>query len=339
MNKIHIVSCLIAAYFCSAATAQPLPQGKILFTLDLIRHGDRTPIIDLPNSPYQWGYPPGALTGLGQEMIKKLGSDLRNHYVGELGLLPPDYQEGTIFVRSTDVPRTVKSAEALLQGLYPEGFRRGKSIPIQVTKKSEDGLIVKHQLSLMGRIRTYWNSKAIWKAYAEPYQGKINHWQRVSGLKITNPEELFLFGDHIFIRNLHKVPQPAGLTEKDMLELFQIADQLKAELTKVEPACEDTARVVSNLLNYYLENVKSDPKSRLKYVLLSAHDNTLMCVLSQMGTPVEKNPPFGSRINYLFLQNGDHVSVKASYNEQPLTPRGCTDHNCPVEQFFSRGSH
>ncbi len=46
------------------------------------------------------------------------------HYIfQELKLLSPVVTAGEVYVRSTDYPRTMRSAEAQIEGLYPPGNR------------------------------------------------------------------------------------------------------------------------------------------------------------------------------------------------------------------------
>lgn len=50
----------------------------------------------------------------------ELGAALRMRYVEDLGLLPPALDNEAVWVRSTNVPRTIQSAQSLIDGLYPE---------------------------------------------------------------------------------------------------------------------------------------------------------------------------------------------------------------------------
>ena len=35
-------------------TEQVFASEKLIFAIDIIRHGDRTPLIDLPKAPHHW---------------------------------------------------------------------------------------------------------------------------------------------------------------------------------------------------------------------------------------------------------------------------------------------
>lgn len=121
------------------------------------RHGDRTPITPLRDTDY-WNStlvdpktlqeiaeptrvlhgaieathvgagqgPYGKLTKLGLSQMTQLGHLLRETYVRYRKLTPSDVQ-----IFSTDFPRTLQSAQALLTGLFPE---RITNITIDATK-------------------------------------------------------------------------------------------------------------------------------------------------------------------------------------------------------------
>lgn len=65
---------------------------------------------------------PGQLTEKGMLMHKELGASLREIYINQLEFLPAeltDQSKPHLYVRSTNVWRTLQSAKSMLQGLYP----------------------------------------------------------------------------------------------------------------------------------------------------------------------------------------------------------------------------
>jgi hypothetical protein len=61
------------------------------------------------------------LTGTGMQQLFAVGSSLRQRYVTNMGILNTSYTREEVAVRSTSYDRTLMSAEALLEGLYPPG--------------------------------------------------------------------------------------------------------------------------------------------------------------------------------------------------------------------------
>ena len=89
-------------------------KEKLIFAIDVIRHGDRNPIIAIPAVAHDWPEGLGQLTALGMHQEYELGKKCRHDYVNKEKLLPSSYQKGTLYVRSTDIDRTLMSATFFL---------------------------------------------------------------------------------------------------------------------------------------------------------------------------------------------------------------------------------
>ena len=61
----------------------------------------------------------GQLTTIGALQHRKLGENLREIYIKQLGLLPNEFDSKYYFIRSIDESRTIQSFENLIYGLYP----------------------------------------------------------------------------------------------------------------------------------------------------------------------------------------------------------------------------
>ena len=101
-------------------------KEKLVFVLTHFRHGARAPQNYYDKSNYldyvleSWKRP-GELTGIGQRMHYLLG--LRNHerYIEKEHFLSSEFDPHEILIYSTRFNRTLLSAAAQLQGLYPPG--------------------------------------------------------------------------------------------------------------------------------------------------------------------------------------------------------------------------
>jgi lysosomal acid phosphatase len=81
---------IILGIFLLAAT-NVFANETLVFAIDLIRHGDRTPIYQVPKSPYFWQEGLGGLTAKGIEQEIQLGKQLRKEYIDQHQLLPRSY--------------------------------------------------------------------------------------------------------------------------------------------------------------------------------------------------------------------------------------------------------
>ena len=137
---------------CSASNNSLSDLEDLRLVHLLFRHGDRTPISPYPKDPYRnvsnWPVGFGQLTSKGKMQHYELGKWIRNRYKQ---FLSQDYRENEILVRSTDVDRTLMSAQATLAGLYPpEGYLEWNTnltwqpIPVHTVPKHEDALLSSH---------------------------------------------------------------------------------------------------------------------------------------------------------------------------------------------------
>ncbi|KHN85303.1 Lysosomal acid phosphatase [Toxocara canis] len=94
---------------------------QLVFLQAVWRHGDRNPKGICPNdnnteSTWRKGF--GQLTPLGMEQHRLLGSVIYDEYVSKYKFLSPAYNAAEMYIRSTDINRTVTSAMANFIGMY-----------------------------------------------------------------------------------------------------------------------------------------------------------------------------------------------------------------------------
>jgi hypothetical protein len=88
------------------------------------RHGARAPFLGVKNGVdayKEYWTQIEELSDVGKRMLYLLGVKARKRYVDEYGLLNEKYDPHEIYIRSTDVNRTIESIESFLQGFYPAG--------------------------------------------------------------------------------------------------------------------------------------------------------------------------------------------------------------------------
>uniref|UniRef100_A0A1I7U4S1 Acid phosphatase n=1 Tax=Caenorhabditis tropicalis TaxID=1561998 RepID=A0A1I7U4S1_9PELO len=98
---------------------------KLEFVQTLWRHGDRAALFPLyPIFESNWTFGGGGfgqLTPLGMAQMKDLGALYRKIYVEDQEFLSHRYIGKEIYIRSTNVNRTIVSALSMLYGLFPPG--------------------------------------------------------------------------------------------------------------------------------------------------------------------------------------------------------------------------
>jgi len=97
----------------------PLIHAELVQVIQVARHGART-----PNSfeflPNQYTERSGELTILGIVQEYFLGREMRKRYVEDLKFIPENFNSSEVVIKSSWKNRTVRSAFAFANGLYPQ---------------------------------------------------------------------------------------------------------------------------------------------------------------------------------------------------------------------------
>ena len=131
--KISLLLLFIHLFFFSKSDG----DDKLVFLYTHFRHGARAP--QHINASYydmlghKWTNP-GELTGMGQRMHYLLGLLNRIKYIKEEKFLNETYDPHEILIYSSEYNRTITSAAAQLQGMYPIKDEVG----LQLTKEQEE---------------------------------------------------------------------------------------------------------------------------------------------------------------------------------------------------------
>ncbi|CAL8098425.1 unnamed protein product [Calicophoron daubneyi] len=104
------------------------PDGTQIFVFTISRHGDRSPVHELPDDPCRdfWANGYGQLTKLGAEQHAALGEFFRHSYPG---FFPSKYHKDDVLFRSSGMERTIMSANSFIRGFYKHQLAERDYIP------------------------------------------------------------------------------------------------------------------------------------------------------------------------------------------------------------------
>ena len=321
-------------------------EDKLVFAIDLIRHGDRAPIQDLASPRYNWPEGLGELTPRGMNQEYELGRKMRYEYVERYQLLPKSYQTGTIYVRSSDMDRTLMSAESFLMGLYPLGsgprFSYGsvalpgafQPIPIHTVAADQDTLFYplsdkQKQALFKGYVfnTSAWQQK---RSELEPYYAK---WSQATGMQINSLAQVIMLGDTIYIRQLHHIPLPSSLNQQDIQTIIDTNQWGIAALFSPPQIGHAMAHNLLMSIDQYFM-LASQNQISLKYVLYSAHDTNILGLMSDLDVPSKTQVPYAADLNFLLFRTGQgQYYVKVSFDGTPLDLPACGNIDCPLAKF------
>jgi acid phosphatase len=313
-------------------------QDKLVFAVDIIRHGDRTPLTNLlGENPTNWPEGFGNLTALGTNQEYALGAALRGRFYG--GLLDSNTAPESIRAFSTDMDRTRQSARFFLSGLVggiAQSIPILTNIPVDVTAglSKDNGIstakvLIPEKTANFPALETrYVLDAPEWVATNGALRPQFARWGGALNRKIVSVQDLIGLGDSLYIHQIHHVPLPAGLGPEDVEAV--IAAGRWAFVYEYNPDIgRFTGKALLGKIAEYIGNARreeaSQRKTVLKYVLFSAHDNTLLSEMSALRAPLTgtNSPPYASFLHFALFEGGGrdfHIQVLYHDHEDHLVP-------------------
>ncbi|XP_038576602.1 lysophosphatidic acid phosphatase type 6 [Micropterus salmoides] len=277
---------------------------------------------------------PGQLTTVGMQQLYELGKRLRRRYIEESPFLSSTFNPAEVYVRSTNIVRTIESAKCLVAGLFQQ--KQIEIVPILTTEAESEILYPNYHgcklLKILGSHR--WAESSTLPDIAADLQSI----QRALGIAAHQHIDFILIRDDMVARETHGLPCPAVLdTWRNKVEqravdmIYHVYQPSKRENLQL---------CVGPLLHTLLVNIEgklqdtsSDPNRKL--FLYSAHDTTLIPCLMALGIFDMKWPPYAADITLELHQHRQTSKpfVKVSYIGQDQLIPGCSGVYCPLEEF------
>ncbi|UJR35430.1 hypothetical protein I4U23_028187 [Adineta vaga] len=315
-----------------------LISGHILY-----RHGDRTPVTTFPLDPVKssdWPNGYGQLTIAGIEQQHRLGAYLRTRYGS---LLNTTYTASEIVVRSTDVDRTLMSAQSNLVGLFPIANITVDKVPIQpipihTVTINLDFLLGQNDCPRYDQIEEEIDESDDVKKlnqYYQPFFEQLQQWTGLTNITVYNAWDV---ADTIFVEHIYN-KAPAWANDAVRKNLSDVNDLAFHYLF----ANNDSRRIRGGPLiqDIWLNMNNSVHGSSFRKVkMYSAHDTTVSAVLSFLGINYPHQPQYASALFVDLYQQDTSYFVKVEYlnvtdsnTSFPYILDGCPSANCPFDKF------
>ncbi|XP_029937416.1 lysophosphatidic acid phosphatase type 6 isoform X2 [Myripristis murdjan] len=277
---------------------------------------------------------PGQLTTVGMQQLYELGERLRKRYIVENPFLSPTFSPAEVYVRSTNIVRTIESAKCLIAGLFQQ--KQKEIVPILTTEAEAEILYPNYHgcklLKILGGHR--WAESSTLPDIAADLQSI----QSALGIATHQHIDFILIRDDMVARETHGLPCPPVLdTWRNTVE--QRAVDMICHI--YEPGKRENLQLcVGPLLHTLMVNIEeklqgtsSEPNRKL--FLYSAHDTTLMPCLMALGIFDMRWPPYAADITLELHQHRQNKEafVKVSYIGQDQHIPGCSGVYCPLQEF------
>jgi len=347
-------------------------QSLVLRQVQVItRHGARTPFQDLPRSTYVWNCQLSEIarpdfTEVAEEQITRvyrkryirnrevlpgncslgqltyngysghldLGISFRRTYVDQLNFLNSTFHANEFFIRSTDSPRTIASAQSQLLGFYPPSTRRHASvIDIFTIEPPNENLVTNMRCPKLVKMCTEIGNSAQWakqEATLNPLKTQLENLWNVTSL----PWWIGLY-DSFYSRSHQNVPLPDGITKEMVNEILNL---VVWELNYLYGSPNVARLGIGTFLLELVNNMKTAANGRTnpKWIYYSAHDTTLALVLSALNSLEGTGwPPYvGHLVFELWEDEFDNFFVHTIYNDQEMIIPGCKTTYCQLQTFI-----
>eukprot|EP01090_Pellita_catalonica_P005596 TRINITY_DN1572_c0_g1_i1.p1 TRINITY_DN1572_c0_g1~~TRINITY_DN1572_c0_g1_i1.p1 ORF type:complete len:400 (+),score=40.09 TRINITY_DN1572_c0_g1_i1:335-1534(+) len=366
---------LLLLFLVVVVTGTPVLQQVQIVT----RHGARTPYSSIPNQEATWlcnlnplsipefgvsdsilfsgrlyrtqyisgreflkgNCSQGQLTTKGAMEHFKLGTKFREQYVTSQHLLSPEYKASEIYLRSTDITRTIQSAESQILGLYPPTQSiQAQIIPINIITPSEEDLLPAQRCPKMIELCNAEEQSSEWQQHL----AKINSTVGAALRKAWGTNDIPWFVgiyNNLVAREFHDMEWPAGVTQAEMTQIYDFVSwQLRQMWSSEERVALGIGPFIENLVNVMDSRMKgeTDPK----FLLYSAHDTTISLVLAAFQLfNTTMWPPYASHIQFELYQDSSDSSwsVGILYNDEKVNLAPCPNTwMCPFDKFKSVAS-
>uniref|UniRef100_A0A6B2EF65 acid phosphatase n=1 Tax=Phlebotomus kandelakii TaxID=1109342 RepID=A0A6B2EF65_9DIPT len=324
--------------------------GKLVFAHVMYRHGDRTPIDPYPTDPYRtstaWdGVDWGQLTNEGKRQHYELGKWLKNRY---RELVNETYNHNEIYIRSTDVERTLQSALANLAGFYPpagqdvwlEGMN-WQPIPVHTTPEKMDRLLSSkkacpaYEYALRKRRRS--------EEYQELYKkfkGLFDYLTEHSGKKITNLEGVQWLYSCLSIEAMHNKTLPEWTRDVFPGDMEWIsAKSFSTYCSTPQLARLKSGPILKEMLHRFMNKTEGTLKPDRSLWIYSAHDTTVGNLLNILGLfDPPHSPPFAAcvMLEMRLIEDKPYISVfykNTTAEPEPMYIPQCGK-SCPLKKMF-----
>eukprot|EP00485_Elphidium_margaritaceum_P006173 CAMPEP_0202705870 /NCGR_PEP_ID=MMETSP1385-20130828/18375_1 /ASSEMBLY_ACC=CAM_ASM_000861 /TAXON_ID=933848 /ORGANISM="Elphidium margaritaceum" /LENGTH=440 /DNA_ID=CAMNT_0049364211 /DNA_START=8 /DNA_END=1327 /DNA_ORIENTATION=+ len=270
----------------------------------------------------------GQLTDKGVAELERVGSHLRNRYVSELQFLPAEYDatDSNLHYHSTNMARTIQSADCVLHTLYPMDTRKhGASIPLHVDRDLTYLNPGRMSRSFCPRLKEKADQNFQHAIDVLSTEHRIEHltdWvMRHFQVDEVPHRDIDVVFDAMSCRLSHdNTERPHGFETEHLGQLGRYMTKLHTIGMSLDR--ESLKLFWGNVIFKMLRLMKSEDR---RMVVSSCHDNSLLCVLcsvygSDIHTMHVEWPAYGSFIVFEVWKTADDGKkyVKVLYNGKPL---------------------
>eukprot|EP01111_Echinosteliopsis_oligospora_P011190 TRINITY_DN3630_c0_g1_i1.p1 TRINITY_DN3630_c0_g1~~TRINITY_DN3630_c0_g1_i1.p1 ORF type:complete len:415 (+),score=70.32 TRINITY_DN3630_c0_g1_i1:124-1245(+) len=285
----------------------------------------------------------GQLTSRGFNQHLALGQSLRSIYVDLYHFLDLNKStEEQVAIRSTDVPRTLASAQAHFQGLFPQQDNQTDEIPVVdiFTIEADLDNLVGANPTLCPRLVQINELIAQDPVYVAYMQNNSDFLAELTSLLNYTDSAEWIWEDLLDVFEVMKcydTPYPPGITQDMVDRTLEIANwQENFQLNNTELVKLSIGSFTQELIDA-MQRVMDGEEMPL-YMIYSGHDVTIAPLLASLSVFDGEWPPYAAHteIELWFDSEKEEYQVLVRYQGENVQLPYCVDDGylCPYSYFY-----
>ncbi len=277
----------------------------------------------------------GQLTQHGAEQHRVVGASFRSRYVPSF--LPPTIDPSLMYLRSTDLQRTILSAYNFMEGLYPGAAGGPNLLTLNMVDADRDSAALPNE-QLCPRLKQLYAEVYNSSDYVDYFQAKLGALAaKYGGLWNVSVTPLFMshLNDVLRSRLCHDMALPPGMSLEDAEQIVLVSNVL-GYMAQSWPEVQRLATFP--FLSEWLDALQGvGVTAPAKFVYYSAHDSTIRLFLLTLHASDGRWPPLASHVVtelYADAQGNQFVQMQYDGEVVKMLPP-CKDYLCPLADFVS----
>ncbi|WFD42613.1 acid phosphatase [Malassezia psittaci] len=288
----------------------------------------------------------GELTDLGRMTMLKIGMALRRVYVDHAHFLPEEYLSGHapfLYLRSTNVPRTMQSLDEVITGLYPPTDRVDTLTPVVYVRNAgqEDMTPGSRPCPRLDAMLAKFADQAasLYNPALAQFDKHIAPHNNGQGPRVDGRPRLSGLIDTARSAIAHGVPAPIPFLDEEIMDQMETAVihewfagyQAKDPIERTQYRRLAMGELLSSLYGRFDQSIQN-PQQPIRLSILCGHDSTLVGILQCLDCFNGKWPDFGAAIGWELFEDkkkeskdrsSDHHYVRCRYGDEVLHIPGC----------------
>jgi len=350
MNFISIIIAIFIIPYCSSSTGKS-DNNVLLHVHTIFRHGDRAPVkVINPNKIGFWPNGIGELTDVGIKQHFQLGQWIRQRYNG---FLSTKFNHKEIYVRSTDVNRTLMSVQSNLAGMYYNEQNMiipnliWRPIAVHTIPEKSDIVMLPDVCDKYVTKRAKMFTSDTFTPILKEHQYTLDSLRKIFNKPKLQFKDIWSIHDTLFCEKAHNITWDSWATDelyKNLTKFNHVNWQIMFHGEQLQKL---SGGLFLNEIIIKLNEIASKPMKEIKEKLriYSAHDIDIAALMSAIGVYNQRQPPYASCFiielwkdtlkNNVFIKMyfKDDVNQKSTHLPE-LTFKQCKQNPCTLQKFI-----